>query len=250
MVRSKAVLFGINYVKTPSASLRGCVNDVNNVATYLINHEKYDVVDVFTDEEDEVKTRGHFLIQTLYQLSLESHTEKLEKVWIHFSGHGTHVRDNNGEESDGQDECIVPSDFQHCGVIRDDTIKSVLKMFNKDTNVTCIFDCCHSGTIGDLRYLYKNFSPTIENTGSKCQANVCMISGCMDVQTSADAFNVQGKRKYSGAMTSCLLNALKNKNKNIFFVLRALRNNLRRKGFQQYPQLTSSFEIPRDFVLK
>lgn len=250
MVKSKAVLFGINYVKTPSARLRGCVNDVKNVAKYLTNDEKYDVVKVFTDEYDERQTRAHFMMRKLYQLSVESHIHKLEKVWIHFSGHGTCIRDNNGEESDGKDECIVPSDFKYCGVIRDDTIKSILKMFYKETNVTCIFDCCHSGTIGDLKYIYKNGNPVVENTGSKCQANVCMISGCMDNQTSADAYNVNGKRQFSGAMTSCLLNALKNNNRNIFCVLQALRKNLRRKGFRQYPQLTSSFEIPKDYVLK
>ena len=219
MVKSKAVLFGINYVRTPSARLRGCVNDVKNVAKYLKDSEQYDDVRVYSDEDDETKTRGQHIVNTLYKLSVQSHVEHLEKVWIHFSGHGTHIQDTSGDEQDGQDECIVPSDFKYSGIIRDDTIKSILKMFNKDTNITCIFDCCHSGTIGDLKYLYKNGKPVIENTGSKCQANVCMISGCMDKQTSADAFNVQGKRQYSGAMTSCLLNALKNDNKNIFFVL-------------------------------
>ena len=69
-----------------------------------------------------------------------------------------------------------------------------------------------------------------------------MISGCMDNQTSADAYNVQGKREFSGAMTSCLLLTL-SQDKKIFNVMYKLRSLLRQKGFTQYPQLASSYVI-------
>ena len=39
-------------------------------------------------------------------------------------------------------------------------------------------------------------------------SRVLTLSGCMDDQTSADAFNVMGDGRYSGAMTSCLLKVL------------------------------------------
>nr|QOI90644.1 hypothetical protein HWQ62_00513 [Pyramimonas orientalis virus] len=254
-MKSKAILFGINYVNTPQARLRGCVNDVKNVAKYLTKEEKYDVVKVYSDEADETKTRGQSIVNSMYKLAIDSHRYRLERVWIHFSGHGTHVRDSYGyrDESDGNDECIVPSDYNRCGVIRDDTIKRILRMFNPTTKVTCVFDCCHSGTIGDLKYVYKKIdrTPEIENNGSKCMANICLISGCTDSQTSADAFNVQGKRQYTGAMTSCLLEVLKNESdKSIFNVLESLRDLLRQKRFPQYPLLSSSFEVPQNYVLK
>lgn len=250
-MNSKAVLFGINYIHTPSASLRGCVNDVKNMSAYLTDVEKYDCVKVYTDEDDEYKTRAHYIINELYKLALDSHRLKLKRVWIHFSGHGCSVNDYNNDESDNRDECIVPSDFNKSGVITDDLLKRILRQFNKNTNVVCIFDCCHSGTIGDLKYVYKDGSnvPIKENKLSKCVANVCLISGCMDNQTSADAYNVIGKRQFSGAMTSCLL-AVINQDKRIFNVMKNLRQLLKNKQFTQYPQLSSSFIINNDYRLQ
>ena len=130
---SKAVLFGINYIKTPSARLKGCVNDVNNMAHYLSNKEEYDIVKVYTDEKNEYKTRANAIINTVYKLAIDSHRYKLKRVWIHFSGHGCGIMDRNKDESDGRDECIVPSDFKRSGVITDDLIKRVLRYFNKNT---------------------------------------------------------------------------------------------------------------------
>lgn len=241
---SKAVLFGINYTNTPSARLRGCINDVHNMAHYLSSKEKYDVIKIYTDEKNENKTTAYSIVNTLYKLAIDSHRYKLKRVWIHFSGHGCGIVDKNNDEIDGRDECIVPSDFKKSGVICDDLIKRVLRYFNKDTKVTCVFDCCHSGTICDLKYLYTSNKkmPIKVNKTSKCQANICMISGCMDTQTSTDAYNVQGRYAFSGAMTSCLLYALKNDNR-IFNTMSNLRSILKQKGYSQHPQLTSSFII-------
>lgn len=251
-MQSKALLFGINYVYTPSSRLRGCVNDVKNMGAYLKDIEKYDEVKIYTDEDDETKTRAESIVSKIYKLALDSHRYKLKRVWIHFSGHGCGIKDNDGDETDGQDECIVPSDYQRRGVITDDLIKRVLRYFHKNTNVTCVFDCCHSGTIGDLKFLYRNDRnvPEKVNKTSKCNANICLISGCMDSQTSADAYNVQGKRQFSGAMTSCLLMVLKENDKNLFSIMRKLRAMLAEKKFTQYPQLSSSFIIPSNYTLK
>jgi len=238
-------------VYTPSSRLRGCVNDVRNMGKYLTETGQYDVVKIYTDEDNEENTRGHSIINKLYKLALDSHRYKLKKVWIHFSGHGCGIDDKSGDESDGKDECILPSDYQRSGVITDDLIKRVLRHFHKNTIVTCVFDCCHSGTIGDLKYVYKNNEKCPEkiNKLSKCQANICLISGCMDNQTSADAYNVQGKRQFSGAMTSCLLMVLK-QDKNIHNVLKNLRQLLQQKSFTQYPILSSSFIVPNNYCLQ
>lgn len=250
-MKSKAVLFGINYVQTPSARLRGCVNDVKNMACYLKEEENYDIVKVYTDEDDERKTRASSIINTLYKLALESHRYRLRRVWIHFSGHGCSFNDTNNDEKDGYDECIVPSDYYRSGVITDDLLKRVLRQFNKNTNVVCVFDCCHSGTIGDLKYVYKNNYkvPVKDNKLSKCSANVCLISGCMDNQTSADAYNVIGRHQFSGAMTTCLLAVIR-QDKRLLNVMKNLRYMLLSKRFTQVPQLSSSFIIPENYCLQ
>ena len=83
--------------------------------------------------------------------------------------------------------------------------------------------------------------------------NVRMISGCEDTQTSADVSNV-GKfslpdpaGRAGGACTSALLNVMYNSNATttLSFVelLREMRSDLRRNGFTQNPQLSSSRKI-------
>lgn len=248
-MKSKAVLFGINYYGNKDALLRGCVNDVHNMAGYLKDKAKYDSIKIYTDQFDNHKVTGQSIINSLYKLALDSHRYRLERAWIHFSGHGCGIRDYDGDEKDGRDECILPVDYQNCGVIHDDYIKHILRYFHPDTKVTCVFDCCHSGTIGDLHYRYLDRSNwRIENERSKCRADVLLVSGCMDHQTSADAYNVRGHREFSGAMTSCLLTALEQSTK-VMDVMDRLKAELRRKRFTQIPQISSSKVITDESVL-
>ena len=242
-MRSKAVLFGINYTNNKDARLRGCINDVHNMADYLIHDAKYESVKIYTDEYDDSKVKGQSIMNSLYKLVLDSHRFNLERVWIHFSGHGCGIKDYNSDEKDGKDECILPSDYQVCGMITDDSIKRILRYFNPDTKVTCVFDCCHSGTIGDLHYRYVDRNNwRVENEQSKCRADVLLVSGCMDNQTSADAYNVRDRRQFSGAMTSCLLVALRQSTK-VMDVVDGLRDELKKRRFTQIPQISSSRPI-------
>lgn len=251
-MKSKAVLFGINYIHTPSARLRGCANDVKNMSEFLKNTAKYDVVEMYTDEQNYQSVSARHIVHSIYSLAVQSHRHKLEKAWIHFSGHGSQVYDRNRDEKDGKDECILPSDFKTVGVITDDRIRQLLDMFWEGTKVVCIFDCCHSGTIGDLTYKYEvNGAHSIQNTKRKCKANIIMLSGCRDNQTSADAYNVNNKFMFSGAMTSCMLLALKNHpNKpKVLDIVSDLRSFLKSKRFSQVPQLTSSFIVDNSIEL-
>jgi len=74
-------------------------------------------------------------------------------VYLHYSGHGSQVLDDNGDELDGLDETIVPSDYKTrqdgSRNIRDDEIgKFLVELKTKNpANVTFVFDSCFSGTI-------------------------------------------------------------------------------------------------------
>lgn len=241
---NKGLLFGLNYKAHPDAALRGCINDVMSVRQML---ERLDFNDIklYTDEDDHLMTTSTGIVQEINNLAIECCKTHVDVVWIHFSGHGTRKRDWSNDEHDGYDECIVPSNFTTGGLINDDIIKACLRNFPENTKVIAIFDCCHSGTIGDLKYLYKpERQVQIVNKLPPCDAKVIMISGCQDVQTSADAYNVNKLHKYSGAMTSCLLKVLNNGKQlsdiNIFVLLDDLRSELKRNRFPQIPQLTSS----------
>jgi hypothetical protein len=264
--RARAVLFGLNYTHVPGSELRGCVNDVMGMAEYLrglgIKCETY------TDDTDTVTTSARGMLRKLDELAVASHVDRLAFVWIHYSGHGVSIKDTGGDEKDGSDECIVPSDFKVSGVISDDTICEVLAGFNKDTRVVCVFDACHSATIADLNYSW-NYSPrssllpflnrtvepskTIENSGCNIAARVISLSGCMDYQTSADAaYNIIGSRKYAGAMTTSLLEALREHPEvldDVFLLLRTVHRKLLVRCFFQRPALCSTYDLELDKAL-
>lgn len=80
-----------------------------------------------------------------------------DNLLLHYSGHGGRTEDLNGDEDDGFDECIYPVDFQQTqpGHIIDDIIHDIcVKSLPPGCRLTAIFDCCHSGSIMDLPYMY------------------------------------------------------------------------------------------------
>ena len=78
-----------------------------------------------------------------------------DALFVHYSGHGCSIRDDDGDEEDGKDEALCPLDYPKVGVIRDDDVLEVLVApLPKGVTLTCVFDCCHSGTILDLPYVF------------------------------------------------------------------------------------------------
>lgn len=69
-------------------------------------------------------------------------------LYIHYSGHGSQVKDLNGDELDDQfDETLVPYDARTEGVpdITDDELEHILSKLKTDGAII-VFDSCHSGT--------------------------------------------------------------------------------------------------------
>ena len=262
-MKSAALLVGINYVNDGKASrLRGCLNDVCNIKTYLHENKIVDNEDMTILSDDKTSFFGHVdddptgyaMVRDLNALAKRSVDDDLDLAWFHFSGHGSQLAcdysgmDGHRDEMDGKDECLVPSDYKYRGVLRDDVLKSILRKFNPRTRVICILDCCHSGTGTDLNYRFISKDEfVVENNASPCLAKVLTISGCRDTQTSADAYNVGGMGKFTGAMSSCLLLALKSNPKlNVFELADSMTSILVGKGFTQRPQLTASHDLRSD----
>lgn len=77
-----------------------------------------------------------------------------DAVVVYYSGHGSQVPDLDGDEGDGWDEAISPADplppvvtteEEMNRLITDDRLAQLLSAF-RTSNVTVIFDSCHSGT--------------------------------------------------------------------------------------------------------
>jgi hypothetical protein len=65
----------------------------------------------------------------------------------HYSGHSSYVADQNGDEPEGRDECLVPCGYKSAGFITDDVLKILYDGYPTTGNLTLVMDSCHSGTV-------------------------------------------------------------------------------------------------------
>ena len=142
----RAVLVGINYTGQ-QGQLSGCHNDVKNMKEYLLNEKGFESHNITVLMDDGYHTRPTFNnIMGAYR-NLVNITRAGDSVFCHYSGHGGSVRDRSGDEDDGYDETLIPVDFQSAGqIIDDDLLRELVKPMPKDSLLSCLFDCCHSGT--------------------------------------------------------------------------------------------------------
>ncbi|OIW08105.1 hypothetical protein TanjilG_06648 [Lupinus angustifolius] len=139
----KAVLIGCNYPGT-KAELRGCINDVWKMHSSLINRFGFsedDIVVLIDTDDSYTQPTGKNIRSALQNLIRSS--EEGDVLFVHYSGHGTRLPAETGEDDDtGYDECIVPSDMN---LITDDDFKEFVDGIPRGVRITIVSDSCHSG---------------------------------------------------------------------------------------------------------
>lgn len=267
----RALLIGINYIENFQYRLNGCINDVVNLEHMLIDAYNYSMDNITVMRDDIYYSYDTLFpssknilreLNNIFEISNEN-----DEIWIHFSGHGHYTKDNNNDEKDKHDELIVTvNDYGRLEGILDDELNTI---FEKNiSNTFIVFDCCNSGTSGDLKYTYYfkeksankgiiddelNDKPvdkyeivkSTENKNSKVK-NVHLLSGSRDDQDSYDAFNHKTQIPM-GAMTSSLLYVIrKNKhNINLHNLHKQVCEDLISKGFpDQTPCLSMCDDKP------
>jgi hypothetical protein len=245
----KALLIGINYTGS-QYQLNGCINDMININSKLISTFGFiqNNILVLTDDTSIKPTKNNIL--TAFK-NLLINSIAGDQLFFAFSGHGSNILDKSGDEQDGYDEMIVTKDIQS---ITDDDLKILVQQYlKKDVSLFALFDSCHSGTILDLRYQYldsNNYdNSTINTKTDETNGNIIMISGCMDKQTSADAYI---NNKSQGAMTWSFLETI-NTIPGLSWkeLVCNMRNLLKTSQYEQIPQLCSgkSIDITSKFIL-
>ncbi|HWT00321.1 MAG TPA: caspase family protein [Pyrinomonadaceae bacterium] len=130
--------------------------DVEALELTLKNKFGFDEVKVLRTKEEAT----HSNIVGTFRSFLIEQTGRNDIVYFHYSGHGTQVPDDRkhgpnadvGDEIDGLDESLVPSDYVTQGDgsnnIRDDEIRQLLAGLRarKPANVTLTFDSYFSGS--------------------------------------------------------------------------------------------------------
>jgi hypothetical protein len=233
--KKRALLIGLNYRNT-EYSLFGCINDAYSIERKLRSAYGFTNVSVLTDDSVIKPTAKniYYQIQAFLQSGVSG-----DLLFLSYSGHGSNVKDNNGDELDGRDEILVGLDIVG---IRDDDLKGLINAYLKP-GVTLIMLCdsCFSGTILDLKYQYSdtqnNMAVNINNAVNETVGNVILISGSQDNQTSVDAYI---NNTYQGATSWAFVSSLNSNAKptweNLINNMRGLIRNLR---FSQVTQICS-----------
>ncbi len=237
----RALLVGINYVNS-EYQLSGCINDITNMSIHLKKYYPTCKEQLLITETSVLKpTRANILNSIGW---LVSGLKPGEHVLFHYSGHGGLVRDTNGDEVSGFDSCIYPYDGKNMEQITDDELR--VNLANKiPAGCKCfvILDCCHSGSAVDLRcrlQVPSELSLFFEELKEypKTAGQVVFLSGCHDIQESADTVNTDNVP--CGALTWALIETWKKYGTNIKLkhMLWDILTFLKERNYSQVPQLS------------
>jgi hypothetical protein len=255
---NRGLLVGINTY--PGNELHGCVNDVTDMADFLVSHSDFNEEDIRLITDD--RATASAIRERLQWLVKDAGAG--DRIVFHYSGHGAQfpIRDANGKVSHVE-ECICPVDFdwteEHA--IRDKEFHALFSKVPEGVEFTWVSDSCFSGDLA------RAFSPptrriksmpmpadiawrlrTAETRGARRMSfehvlkdfNVVLTSGCSQRETSADA-EIDGR--FNGAMTYYLLETLSAPNgltQSLENAVARLRAALHQNGYSQHPQLQGS----------
>jgi len=253
---NKVLLVGINDYRQIN-DLSGCVNDITNIRDVLLKYFGFTVPDVRV-LADSRATKKNIMDRLKW---LVTGSKKGDTLIFHYSGHGTQIRDRDGDDlKDHKDEAICPWDTDwDGGLILDDDLSNIFKNLQKGVSLEVILDACHSGTgtreIGAMKDMKIRFLPppidiecraeehlktkSIAKKSVTAPINHVLWAGCRDNQTSADALI---GNTYNGAFTYFFCRHIRDTQGKVSRaeLLRRVRASLRHEGYAQVPQL----EVP------
>lgn len=151
-----ALCIGINDYPGTGSDLAGCVNDANDWATLLKNRGF--LVDKLLDKQ----AKGDAIREAIEGTVGKGGSG--DTIVIQYSGHGSYVPDDDGDEPDGTDECICPYDIQSKGPITDDELFDLYSAKQRGVRLVIISDSCHSGTVS--RFAPITTPPTMKGRGA------------------------------------------------------------------------------------
>lgn len=255
------LVISVTYKNNPKISnLNATSTDGDNMVNYL-RDKAYEIVNM-NDHRLNSTSRYYPTKNNIYKQIREilRKAKKTDYIFIYYSGHGSQLGYSNAnrEESDKMDECIIPVDYnpkKKSSVITDDEISKLLSTFlkNKKTvSVFMMFDCCHSGTICDLKYTYnynRNNNKFVKNESTpkdSIDAHVLVLSGCKDDSVSWEDIVEYSESNASlqGILTgSFLYNTTTNKflEADVFKLVKAMDPIT--KKYSQYPSISSNRDI-------
>ena len=142
----KGLLVGINAYRPPINPLRGCVNDVHQMKDVLQRYYGFGETDVRLLLNEDATRAG--ILAGLDWLVEGAQSDDV--LVFAYSGHGSQVDDDSGDEWECRDEILIPYDHDWNNALRDDDLKRKFDPVPLQANLTFISDSCHSGTVNKL----------------------------------------------------------------------------------------------------
>lgn len=262
MTAKYALCIGINDYPGTENDLSGCVNDANDWAEEL--RSRGFSVDILINSQ---ATKANIL--NGMKALLERATAG-DIVVFTYSGHGTWVPDQSGDEADGRDEALCPYDLEN-GPLIDDELAEVFQNRERDVKLVFISDSCHSGTVSRLfnepgstprrvRFLnpsaYNSHSEEklrsiaglpMTSMSSKARTGALLLAGCRDSEYSYDA-SFGGRP--NGAFTRASLDVLRSAQPTSYREwYSAIRTRLPSSAYPQTPKIIGTCRQKRWSVL-
>jgi metacaspase-1 len=249
----RTLLIGIN--QYPGHALQGCLNDVNDVANYLVSAQGFAKTDIQLLTDAGATTNAiRNAIESLMQGVAAGDT-----LLLHYSGHGTlfPVKDAQGNVTAIHGAiCPVDFDWSEAHVIFDAELRDLLDQAPDGLEFIFVSDSCHSGGLTRGRFeprvysppkhvqtaikkaIQRGIEPQVLTVHDKCG----LISGCTAEQESADAY-IDGR--YNGALTYYLLQSLNagEGKASLKSLVTDVCDRLSEDGYAQQPQLHGPDDI-------
>jgi hypothetical protein len=254
----RALCVGIN--RYPAAPLTGCVRDAQTWGreleglgfrvTYLLDEEatRRNMIDALEGMLNQARPGDRLVFQ--------------------YSGHGTQVPDDNGDEADQFDEAFVPFDYASGRLLLDDDLAEIVARVPEGVQLTLFMDCCHSGTNSrfapffgartstdervrwlpptpELVRAHQQFRATLPSPPSSIKeqsaARVAHLAACQDQEY---AWESRGQGDFTVAGSGLLAAAVARGDTNEDF-LAAVRTEVARRGRQHPMMMRPSADMAR-----
>lgn len=141
----RAVIVGVNHCRSGN-NLQYCANDAMRLYDAL--RDRGYRAELLTSPEykwtDDIASKDS-IIKALTAAVLK--TKPGDSLLFYFSGHGSQVPDRSGDEPDGYDEVLCPSDMDFASgtYITDDDLGRIFNQLTEDAALEVMLDCCHAG---------------------------------------------------------------------------------------------------------
>lgn len=243
----RAILMGLNYKGTPLEVLRGAQRDVIDMFALLTRDLGFDPrnVTILTDDAVTASTlQKPFLAPTCETVESlitgwSSRAGDKDSLFLHFSGHGAQVKDEDGDEADGLDEALMLSDRP----MVDDALLHVLTgPMTHDPRVFALVDSCHSGTVLDLKFtMGADGKIARDERRAPVRGTLTCLAAADDAEEAADARSADG---FVGVLSYAFRKVLKAHPKGLTYrgLLRGVSELFAKGKLEQSPKLSFNLE--------